>query len=167
MDAAAQAGLVSGPRARLWRNRLVFAARGAGPAARDFDVAALTGAVGSGRLAVPDPTDASTIDGPALLHRLGVGDALANRVLGAADSEDAVATLRRGEASVALCHASEVGADPGLRVLMRIPDDSSGPIIYEAALSHAAWSRYNAPFMAFLSAGAAPEAARHGLEVLT
>jgi len=167
MAAAAQGGLVSGPRARLWRNRLVFAASGAGPAARDFDAAALRAAVGGGRLALPDPSDASTVDGPALLHRLGVADGLAARVLGAADSEDAVASLQRGEAAVALCHASEVAGDPGMRVLMRVPDDAYAPIIYEAALSRAAWSRYNAPFMAFLAARTAPEATRHGLEVLT
>ncbi len=167
MNSAAQAGVVSGPRGPLWRNRLVFAARGAGPAARDFDVAALRDAVGSGRLALPDPSDASAIDGPALLHRLGAGDTVAGLVLGAADSEDAVATLQRGEAAVALCHASEVAGDPALRVLMRIPDNAYEPIIYEAALSHAAWSRYDAPFMAFLRSGASADAVQYGLELLT
>jgi hypothetical protein len=94
------------------------------------------------------------------------GDKLSGRLLGAADTEDAVATLQRGEVALALCHTSQVVGAPDLRVAMRVPDDAYDPIEYAAALSHAAWSRYQDPFMAWLAADAARAAPALGLEVL-
>ncbi len=163
---AQQSGLVMSPTPRLWRNRLVFAVTGAGAAAIDFNAAALMAACAGGKLAVPDATDACPIDGPALLQKLGVAEKLAGRTLGAADTDDALATLLRGEAAVALCHATQAAANPEIRILMRIPDDAYAAIFYQAALSHAAWSRYNAQFMEFLTKASAPLARRFGLEVL-
>jgi hypothetical protein len=166
MTEAAQRGLVSGAPRKLWRNRLVFAARGDGPRDAAFDAGALAAALGDGRLALPDASDACTIDGPALMAKLNATDKLSGRLLGAADTEDAVATLQRGEASLALCHTSQVATAPGLRVAMRVPDDAYDPIAYAAALSHAAWSRYQDPFMAWLAADAAHAVPALGLEVL-
>lgn len=166
MTEAAKRGLISGAPRTLWRNRLVFAARGDGPRDAAFDAGALAAALADGRLALPDPSDACTIDGPALLTKLNATDKLTGRVLGAADTEDAVATLQRGEAALALCHASQVATAPGLRVAMRVPDDAYAPIDYAAALSHAAWSRYQDPFMAWLATDAAHAVPALGLEVL-
>ena len=166
MTEAAQRGLVSGAPRRLWRNRLVFAARGDGTRDATFDARSLAAALGGGRLALPDASDACTIDGPALMAKLNATDKLSGRLLGAADTEDAVATLQRGEATLALCHASEVVTDAGLRIAMRVPDDAYDPIEYTAALSHAAWSRYQDPFMAWLGGDAARAVPALGLEVL-
>lgn len=166
MAEAAQHGLVSGVPRKLWRNRLVFAARGDGARDAAFDAGGLVAALGDGRLALPDASDACTVDGPALLAKLSFGRLLSGRVLGAADTEDAVATLRRGEAALALCHSSEVTGTPGLRVAMRVPDDTYDPIVYAAALSHGAWSRYQDPFMAWLAGDAANAVPGLGLQVL-
>jgi molybdate transport system substrate-binding protein len=164
MADAARRGLVSGAPRRLWRNRLVFAARGDGARDAVFDAGLLVAALGGGRLALPDASDACTVDGPALMAKLGLADKLAGRLLGAADTEDAVATLKRGEAALALCHGSEIAGDPSLRVAMRVPDDAYDPILYDAALSHGAWSRYQDSFMAWLAGDAAGFVP--GLEVL-
>lgn len=159
MAQAAASSLTTAPGHALWRNRLVFAAAGAGPAPADFTPAALAGA----RLALPDPSDASTVDGPGLLKTL---NAAAAGTLGAFNTEDAVAALKRGDASLALCHASEVAADPALRLAMRVPDAAYAPITYAAALSAHAWSRYQDPFLAYLAGPAAATARGLGLEVL-
>jgi ABC-type molybdate transport system substrate-binding protein len=164
MADAMRRGLASGPAKNLWRNRLVFAARGDGARDAAFDAGALAALAGGGKLALPDASDACTVDGPGLLARLGV-DGPGTRIVGAADSEDAVATLKRGEASVALCHASEVAADASLRSAMRVPDEAYAPIIYAVALSHAAWSRYQDPFVAWLGSDAASLVPMLGLEV--
>lgn len=166
MAAAAQRGLVTGEPRKLWRNRLVFAARGEGPRDAAFDAGGLAALLGEGRLALPDASDACTVDGPALLAKLNAGSALGGRLVAAADTEDAVATLQRGEAALALCHASEVAGAAGLRVAIRVPDDAYDPIEYAAALSHGAWSRYQDPFMAWLAGDAAATVPGLGLQVL-
>ncbi len=166
MAQAAQTGLLSGAPKKLWRNRLVFAAAAPGPTAAAFDGPALLTALAGGKLALPDPSDASTVDGPALLARLGVAAGLSGKTLGAADSEDAVATLKRGEAAVALCHSSETITDPSLRVLMPVPDDAYDPIIYDIALSAHAWSRYQDKFIAAVTGDATHAATFLGLEIL-
>ena len=159
---AKAAGLV-GPARTLWRNRLVLAAAGPAAPPLPLDPSRLHAALAGGRLAAPDPSDASPLDGPALLRQLGLTDL---PLLGAADTEDAAAALKRGEAAAALCHASQVAADPGLRVLMRIPDAAYDPIDYAIALSHHAWSRNQERLTAWLTHEAAPMMQPLGLEVL-
>jgi ABC-type molybdate transport system substrate-binding protein len=166
MAEAAQRALVQGSPRKLWRNRLVFAARGDGAREAVFDAGGLAASLGEGRLALPDASDACTVDGPALLIKLTLGEKLSGRVLGVADTEDAVATLRRGEAVLALCHASEVAGAPDLRVAMPVPDDAYDPIEYAAALSHGGWSRYQDPFLAWLAADAMRAVPQLGLEAL-
>jgi len=163
MNRAVIAGLTTAPGRKLWRNRLVFAAAAPGPPGTDFNPAALRAALAGGRLALPDPSDATTIDGPALLQNLHV---TGTRTLGAFSTADAVGALKRGEATLALCHISEAATDPTLRVAMRVPDAAYDPITYAAALSAKAWSRYQEPFLAYLAGPAADTARSLGLELL-
>ena len=159
-----QSGLVTGGQP-LWRNRLVFAAAGTGAPAAPFDAATLATLVGGGMIAVPDATPASSMDGPAVLQRLGLADKLGGRVQGSANTGDALGMLRRGEAALALCHISEVARAADVRAAMQVPDASYDPIAYEVALSKSAWIRNQDKFLAYLAGPARQTASGFGLAV--
>jgi len=160
---AASRGLTRGNATPLWRNHLVFAARGAAAPPVAFDAAHFA----DGKLALPDMSDASTIDGPALLAQIDPAGKIKNPILGAADTQDAVAMVRRGEADSALCHISEVSNDPDIAAVFTISQDEYKPIEYQAALSIDAWSRYQDTYLTWLRTEAAPAARGFGLEVLS
>ena len=78
-----------------WRNPLVIAGpQGTASIDRTF--------------AVPDPSPASDIDGPALLARL---DIRPNRTLGAVDTDEVAFLLTTGSAQGGLLHMTDVRAD--------------------------------------------------------
>lgn len=166
MDRAAEAGVIGAGRKKLWRNSLVFAARGQGGAAAPADPASLEAALAGGRLAVTDPTTAATFDGFAVLDKLGVRDKLGARVQGAANTPDALGMLRDGAVALALVHASEAMGSPEFRVALTVPATAHEPIEYEVALAKKAWSRNQDKFIAWLGAEGATIARAHGLEVL-
>lgn len=159
MDQASQSGLVVPERRTLWRNRLVVAGRAARAPVQSFDAGALRAALGGGALAVPDATNASTVDGPALLRALG----LHVPVQGTASTGDALDMVRAGTTSLAICHSSELPAESGLVAVMALPDAAYPPIIYQAALTKTAWSRNQMALLDDLS-GTAPRAHDLGLE---
>jgi molybdate transport system substrate-binding protein len=162
MDRAVAQKLVQDVRHTLWRNRLVVAGRAGAATLGDFRADALKAALKGGVLAVPDASDASAVDGPALLEKLG----LSVRVQGAVSTGDGLDMLRGGHVALAVCHATELTADPGLVRVMALPDEAYPPIVYQAALTAKAWSRYQSPWLAYLSGGAAALARQSGLEVL-
>ncbi len=165
MAEAEAAGLVAQGARGLWRNRLVFAASGAGPT-RDFDPAALAALLAGGQLAVPDPTPASSFDGSAVLAGLKLPAALAARVTGAANSVDAAFQVTHGEARLALCYATDVA--PGLYAAMRVPEAACPDLTYAVALSRKAWSRHQGAFLDFLRGETCATLARRaGLEIVT
>jgi hypothetical protein len=159
MDQAAQAGLVAPGRRMLWRNRLVVAGWPGSERSESFSLAGLREALAGGVLAVPDATDASAIDGPALLRNLGYSDA----VQGAVDTADALDMVRRRRVALAICHATELAAAPELTRIMALPDESYPPILYQGALTASAWSRNQMALLDYL-AGTVPVHAL-GLEV--
>lgn len=150
----------------LWRNRLVFAARGGpGPEAA-FDAAALSARLGGGKIAVPDATPAASVDGASVLQRLGLKDQWAGRVQGAVDTGDGLAMLRRGDVAMALCHISEVAGLIDVGAAMLVPETAHDPIEYDVALSKSAWSRNQDKLLADLAGSARADAAAFGLAVL-
>ncbi len=139
LDQASQARLISAvPGPPHWRNPLV--------------IAGLPGAAIDHVFAVPDPTPASDIDGPALLAKLGLKPA---RVLGAVDTDEVAAMLDSGAAQAGLLHMTDVRANPRLAVLRPVPSDVQPPLIYAASVTRLA-SRPNP--QAFIEFLATPEA---------
>jgi hypothetical protein len=170
MDRAVAGGLVADARRTLWRNRLVIAGRGdaSGGGRGDasgtapFSAAGLLAALNGGVLAVPDATDASAVDGPALVRALGVNA----RIQGTASTGDALDMVRQGTAALAVCHRTELMAARGVVPVMTLPDASYPQIVYQAALTKTAWSRFQDDLLAYLAGPAAPAARDAGLEVV-
>ena len=158
------AGLAAPGVHRLWRNQLALAGRGPGTGTAPFSGAGLAAALGDGKLAVPDPGPAASVDGMAVLDRLGLTAALAGRIQGAASTTDALGMLHTGDAVMALCHVTEIMADSRVHMAMRVPQTAYDPIEYVAVLTKAAWSRHQDGLIAALPQ--APEAGRFGLETL-
>ncbi len=161
---AEAAGLIAPGARPLWRNRLVLAAAGVG-ATRDFDPAGIPALLGGGRLAYPDATAASSLDGPATVARLGLGAVIAERGMGAVDSLDVADLLRRRQAALGLCYETDIG--PGLYAAMRIAPAAHDPVLYTVAKASKAWSRYGDAFVAFLGTERARSLAQAaGLEMV-
>ncbi len=161
-----QSGLVAHGRP-LWKNQLVFASRGENGVAQSFDAAAFTALIGAGKLAVPDPTPAACVDGPAVLQHLGLAEKLAGQVQGTATTGDALDMVRQGTAALALCHVSEVAAGPDVRAAVLVPEQAYDPIIHEVALSQKAWSRNQDKLLAYLAGAGRAQATEFGLAVLS
>ena len=159
MDQAAAGAVLGDARSTLWRTRLVFASLAPrpsaalpdGPPAGSFSPETLRDAVGAGKLAVTDPTHSATFNGWQVLDRAGLTGILKDHVQGALNTEQAAGMLRTGDATVALLHATEAAAIPGLRVLMTVPDTAYSPITYDMALTKTAWSRHQAALMSWLA----------------
>jgi len=159
MDRAVALGLASEARRRLWSNRLVVASTGAArPVAFSRD--ALMRLLEGGRFARPDASDASSVDGGAVLARLGVAEGLADRTLGAADTGDVAFMLRSGSARLGLLYATDLAGDPALHEALPVPQDIYDPILYDVALTKSAWSSRRQDFLAFLAGGEAAGLAR-------
>ena len=137
MDDAVAQGLVNAQtRADLWSDRLVLA----GPAGRTVafgadDGAALRRAFAGTSVAAPDATDAATIDGPAVLARLGLGDALPGRIVGAADSAGVAYLIKTGAVGLGLLYLTDVRANPALALACVLDASTAPPAMYSAALS--------------------------------
>ncbi len=112
IEEAVKSGLIAAEAPRgAWRNRFLLAARtGAGQAAL------------KARVAVPDATPASDIDGPAVLRKLGLAP---ERVLGVIDTDEVAWLLARGAADAGLLHATDLHAHPDLVALRDVPDDTA------------------------------------------
>ncbi len=122
MDDAAAAGLLAGTPRGTWRNPIVLAAR------RGGGKGALTG-----RLAVPDPTPMSDMDGPGIAAKLGLAP---QRLVGVIDTATVLALLGRGEAEAGLLHASDVAGRTDLEIVASVPHAIAPPLTYVVAISH-------------------------------
>ena len=153
LEQAERASLVQpGGRTGSWRNRLVVAAARS-PAGPD------------GSFAVPAPSPASDIDGPAILQRLSVPQAYA---LGVIDTAAVAWLLTRGAARQGLLHQSEVTADDRLHATAPVPDDAWPPILYAATVTRLARRPNPEAFVAFLGSAEGKTALiAAGLEAVT
>jgi molybdenum ABC transporter molybdate-binding protein len=146
LDDAARGNLIkSGTRVGAWRDGLVIAGRRDDPSGSD--IARL---VGDGRLAVTDPTLFETFDGPAVLARLGLADALTHRLIGAANTAEVVFLVKTGAARLGLMQRTDALADPSLVVALAVPEDACPPLLYGAAITVTAASPKAQPFIDFL-----------------
>jgi ABC-type molybdate transport system substrate-binding protein len=133
LDAADKVGVIKpGARSVSWRNRLVVAEGVGGPA---------------GSFAIPDPTPASAIDGPAVLQALGLMPA---HVQGVVDTGAVAWMLANGEVAQGLVLQTEVAADNRLRAVSPVPDAACPPVLYAASVTTLASRGDPAAFVAFL-----------------
>lgn len=102
--------------------------------------------------------------GRAWLEAAGMWDALMPHLAETDNVRAALALVTRGEAPLGLVYATDAAAEPGVRVVYRVPEGMHDPIIYPAA----ALTDAGAPFMAFLQ-GAEARAVfeAHGFVPLT
>ncbi|MEO8714549.1 MAG: substrate-binding domain-containing protein [Acetobacteraceae bacterium] len=158
-----------GTRIGRWRNSLAIAARTGGTAAGTADPARIAELLGGGRFALSDRSDAATIDGPAVIERLGLRDALSTaRVIGAADTEEVAILVATGDARLGLVHLTNIRADPRLAVAAMVPDFAYEPIVYSAAASTVSRSPNTQLFLDFLRTPAAQrQLKRDGLGSVT
>jgi len=153
MDHVARKGLIRpGTRADFLSNRLVLIAPAGSRTALSIDRKfPLARALGAGRLAMADP-DAVPAGkyGAAALARLGVWDAVKNRVARAENVRAALALVERGEAPLGIVYATDAAASAKVRVVGTFPAGSHPPITYPIATLKAATSRDTEAFRRFL-----------------
>ncbi len=147
MDAAARRGLIRpDTRIPLGRDRLVFATLEGG-AQRLSDPLHLLRRIGTGPVALPDPTTGTTIDSAAVLAALGLTPPFPFKLAGAIDTEEVGFLLRTRAAPIGLLYRTEAQPGSGLSILAELPDQT---ISYSAAISVVTRSRNAQSFMAFL-----------------
>ena len=123
----------------------------------------LAQALGGGRLAVADTTNVPAGRyGRAALITLGVWDAVAAKLAPADNVRAALAFVARGETPLGIVYASDVVAEPGVRVVGTFPASTHPPIRYPAALTTRASTEAAAVLAVLASAEARPVFVRHG-----
>jgi len=168
MDYLAQRRLVVAPR-NLLGNRLVLIAgkddRRMVTIEPNFDLARL---LGSGRLAVGDPTNVPVgIYAKEALTKLGVWQSVESKLAPTADVRAALALVSRGEAPLGIVYETDTKIDPGVRIVGILPDDTHSPIVYPVAATTTSTNPDAARFLAFLgSAAAAKIFERYGFKIL-
>lgn len=124
-------------RKNLLGNRLVIAA----PADADikldikpgFDLA---GALHGGKLAMADPSSVPAGKyGKAALEKLGVWASVESAVAPAENVRGALLLVSRHEAPLGIVYATDVAADPGVKVVGVFPPETHAPIVYPIALT--------------------------------
>jgi molybdate transport system substrate-binding protein len=166
MDAIEREGLLRpGSRADLLGNALVLIAPAVSTAQVDpSDPAALSLALGDGRLAMADP-DAVPAGryGKSALEGLGAWYIVEHRVARAENVRAALALVERGEAPLGVVYATDAEASRKVRVVARFPDASHPPIRYPVALLSGSANPGAEAFRAYLaSARAQAIFARYG-----
>ncbi len=95
----------------------------------------LAGALNGGRLSMGDPDHVPAgIYGRQALTGLGVWDAVAPHVAGAADVRAALVLVERGEASAGIVYSTDAAISRKVRVVAVFPEGSHPPIRYPAAI---------------------------------
>jgi molybdate transport system substrate-binding protein len=126
----------------LLGNRLVLVAPAERPIAlRIAPGFALRQALGTGRLAVADP--ASVPAGRyarAALEKLGVWEAVADRLAPAENVRVALLFVARGEAPLGIVYATDARVEPRVTVVDTFPAGTHPTIVYPAALTRVARS---------------------------
>lgn len=158
MDYGAQKKLVKDEtRVNLLGNRLVLIApkdskldqQAISPG---FDLAALAG---DGRIVTGDVRAVPAgLYAKAALEKLGVWPSVQSKLAMVENVRAALALVARGEAPLGIVYATDVQAEPKVKVIGVFPPDSHPPIVYPAALTATAKSEAK-PYLAFLQSTAA------------
>jgi molybdate transport system substrate-binding protein len=155
-------------RSDLLGNKLVLIAPKDSPASLDLKPGAdLAKALGNGRLAMGnvDSVPAGKY-GKAALEKLGLWDAVSNKLAEAESVRAALLLVSREEAALGIVYRTDAAADPNVKVVATFPADSHPPIIYPIALTTKA-SEAAAAFLDYVkSAKAAPAFEAQGFTVL-
>ena len=131
-----------------------------------FPLAAM---LGDGRLAManPDSVPAGKY-GKAALQKLGVWDAVENKVASAEDVRAALLFVSRKEAPFGVVYQTDATADKGVKIAGVFPADSYPPIIYPAAVTASSKNPEAAKFLTYLHSDAAkPFFEKQGFSVLS
>lgn len=159
MDYLVQRGrIVEGSRVIVVRNRLVLVAPAA--RARRFEIKAgfpLAQALGGGRLALGDPSHVPAGRyAKAALESLDLWASVAERLAPCDHVRVALALVARGEAPLGIVYASDVAAEPAVRVVGEFPPASHPPIVYPAGrVSAGRTQRTASAYLSFLRSAAA------------
>jgi molybdate transport system substrate-binding protein len=170
MDYAQGKGLIR-PETRidLLGNRLVLVAPTSSMAKIEigpgFQLAAL---LGDQRLAIGDPQSVPAGKyAQTALGRLGAWDQVRDKTAKAESVRAALALVSRGETPFGIVYATDVGADPGVKIVGIFPDDSHPPIIYPIAITAITRKAEATNYLAWLrSPEAAPFFEKQGFKVL-
>jgi molybdate transport system substrate-binding protein len=107
----------------------------------------LTGALGSGRLAIGDPDSVPAgMYAQAALTRLGVWDHVKDRLARADNVRTALEYVARGESPLGIVYGTDARAENRVRVVGVFPADTHPPITYPVALTagaHRGAERYS------------------------
>ncbi|HVV94403.1 MAG TPA: molybdate ABC transporter substrate-binding protein [Hyphomicrobiales bacterium] len=153
MDELAGKKLIrAGSRSDLLSNRLVLV----GPSgAKDIgEIGAggsLTAVVGSGRLAMCNPTShPAGRYAKASLEKLGLWPSLSSRIAIARDPAAAVVMVQRGEVPAAVAFATDARGVDGVKIIGEFPAASHPPIAYPVAIVAASRNPAATDLLAFL-----------------
>ncbi len=148
-----------------WRNRLLIARSGPGPAPMPVRPALVSTLLAGRMLGAPDPGPNAVVDTQALIGRLGLNEALVGHVMGEVDMEGVAWLLARGRVGLGLLLSTELPGR-GFSAAVSIPDAAYPPIRTAAAFNRHVLSRHAAAFMRFLTTNKAHRSlAESGLEV--
>jgi len=153
MDEAVKGGAIrAGTRFDLLSNRLVVVApKTATIDTLALDRDALTKEIGDGRLATGE---VKTVPigkyAKASLTKLGLWDIVEPHLAMTDNVRAALAFVARGEARLGIVYATDAAAEPGVKIVATIPDDSHPPITYPFAITAASHNDAAAPFLDFL-----------------
>ena len=128
----------------------------------------IPGALADGKLAMAniDAVPAGKY-GKASLESLGFWSKLRGQVVQTDNVRAALVLVGRGEARLGIVYQSDAEADPGVRLVTLLPEDSHPPIIYPAAVLRESRNPDGASFAAFLRSPTAREVFEwHGFTVL-
>jgi molybdate transport system substrate-binding protein len=124
--------------------------------------------LGDGRLAMADP-DAVPAGkyGKAALQKLGVWDAVANKVASAADVRAALRFVSTKEAPLGIVYRTDAASDANVKIAATFPDGTYPPIIYPIAALAGSKSGATTALLAYLRSPAAkPFFVKQGFAVL-
>jgi molybdate transport system substrate-binding protein len=154
-----------GTRKNLLGNRLVIAA----PADADikldikpgFDLA---GALKGGHLAMADPSSVPAGKyGKAALEKLGAWGSVESAVARTENVRGALLLVSRHEAPLGIVYATDVAADPGVKIAGVFPPETHPPIVYPTALTADSRDPAASRLLDFLTSPAArPIFEKHG-----
>ena len=140
MDEAVKGGAIrAGTRFDLLSNRLVVVApKSSAIDALALDREALAKAIGDGRLATGE---VNTVPigryAKASLIKLGLWEVVEPHLAMTDNVRAALAFVARGEARLGIVYATDAAAEPGVKIVATIPDDSHPPITYPFAITAA------------------------------
>lgn len=160
MDEAVKGGAIrAGSRFDLLSNRLVVVApKSAAIDALALDRDALAKAIGDGRLATGE---VGTVPigkyAKASLIKLGLWDVVEPHLAMTDNVRAALAFVSRGEARLGIVYATDAAAEPGVKIVATIPDDSHPPITYPFAITAASHGDDATKFLDFLKSPTARE----------